>query len=152
MSQAGYLMDTEDNLIHVTCLPDAPACRHLVQETLEIIGNKWAVPIMLTLLAQSPLRNSQIKRSVQGINAKELAKQLRLLEAAGLIGREVYPSVPPRVEYWITDLGWSLHPVLDGLGTWAATYGSQVEKNRQLFDTPAALEPTANTTIHRIRK
>ena len=141
-------------LVHVACLPESEYCRGLIQEALELIGNKWAVPLILTLYARSPLRNSDLRKSVRGISAKELAKQLRLLEAAGLIGRKVHPTVPPKVEYWLTALGTSLQPLLDGLAAWASVHGAAVEQNRGSFTgapeapgkpgAPAAL-------IHRIR-
>ncbi|MFC5475054.1 winged helix-turn-helix transcriptional regulator [Paraherbaspirillum soli] len=115
-----------------------------------MIGNKWAVPIVLTLHAKSPLRNSDLKHSVDGISPKELAKQLRLLEAAGVIGRKVYPSIPPRVEYWLTDLGSSLHPLLEGLAAWAALHGEQVERNRDEYAAGAEQEAASGSVVHRI--
>lgn len=140
-------------VIHVDCLPESKRCRRLVQETVELIANKWAVPLILTLSAEPLLRYSDLKSAVTGISAKELAKQLRLLESAGLVGRKVHPSIPPRVEYWLTDLGHSLRPQLDGLAAWAVRHGPQVERNREGFQAKPEQRPEAmeGRTVHRIR-
>lgn len=99
-----------------------PLCAHMIGVTLELIANKWAVPTILTL-AQArgePLRFSELARAIPLITQKELTKQLRALEAAGLVGRRVHAAVPPKVEYWLTDLGASLKPVLHALARWSA--------------------------------
>ena len=67
-------------------------------------------------LADQPLRFSELSRAIPLITQKELTKQLRALEAAGLVGRRVHAAVPPKVEYWLTDLGLSLRPVLGAIG------------------------------------
>jgi DNA-binding HxlR family transcriptional regulator len=144
-------MDSRTEIVKVACLPESQRCRRLVGKTLELIANKWAVPIVLTLVAVSPLRNSDLKRSVVGINPKELAKQLRLLEAAGVIGRKVHPTIPLRVEYWLTDLGRSLHPILEGLADWASLHGERVEANRKQYETAMAMDAMEHSRIHRIR-
>jgi DNA-binding HxlR family transcriptional regulator len=143
-------MDTYGQTIKAACLPESGRCWKLVQQTLELIGNKWAVPIVLTLHARSPLRNSDLKNSVLGINSKELAKQLRLLEAAGIIGRKVYPSIPTRVEYWLIDLGTSLHPLLEGLAAWTVSNGPTVERNREEFAAATEEKAVAGSLVHRI--
>ncbi|PJI41103.1 MAG: transcriptional regulator [Ferrovibrio sp.] len=108
----------------------------MISATLDLIANKWAVPIILTLAraraasADQPLRFSELSRAIPLITQKELTKQLRALEAAGLVGRRVHAAVPPKVEYWLTDLGLSLRPVLDELGKWAAKNGPSLRQSR----------------------
>lgn len=99
-----------------------PLCARMICATLDLIANKWAVPIILTLSRArgEPLRFSDLSRAIPLITQKELTKQLRALEAAGLVGRRVHAAVPPKVEYWLTDLGASLRPVLHALARWSA--------------------------------
>lgn len=113
-----------------------PLCARMICATLDLIANKWAVPIILTLAraraasADQPLRFSELSRAIPLITQKELTKQLRALEAAGLVGRRVHAAVPPKVEYWLTDLGLSLRPVLDELGKWAAKNGPSLRPTK----------------------
>ncbi len=114
-----------------------PLCARMICATLDLIANKWAVPIILSLARAKgePLRFSELSRAIPLITQKELTKQLRALETAGLVGRRVHAAVPPKVEYWLTDLGRSLRPVLDELGKWAAQNGPRL---RQAQDRAAA--------------
>lgn len=128
-----------------------PVCAHMIGRTLDLIANKWAVPIILTLaLAQhrnggQPLRFSDLARAIPLITQKELTKQLRAMETAGLVGRKVYAAVPPKVEYWLTDLGASLKPVLQALARWSAEKQPELAKHlkRNAPDTFAALTARA---------
>jgi DNA-binding HxlR family transcriptional regulator len=110
-------------------------CARMICRTLDLIANKWAVPIILTLAAArqqrpgQPMRFSELARALPLITQKELTKQLRSLEAAGLVGRRVHAAVPPKVEYWLSDLGVSLRPVLDALGRWSAENGPAMAAN-----------------------
>lgn len=110
-------------------------CHHRIRSTLDVIANKWAVPVLVELVRAKgePLRFTRLARAIPGITQKELTKQLREMEAAGLVRRKVYPVVPPKVEYTLTELGWSLDPVLDALARWAATYGNVVADNQAQF-------------------
>jgi len=110
-------------------------CHQRIRSTLDVIANKWAVPVIVELVRAKgePLRFTQLVRAIPGITQKELTKQLREMEAAGLVRRKVYPVVPPKVEYTLTELGWSLDPVLDALARWAATYGNVVAENQARF-------------------
>ncbi|WP_280949160.1 winged helix-turn-helix transcriptional regulator [Chelatococcus sambhunathii] len=110
-------------------------CHRRIRSTLDVIANKWAVPVFVELVRAKgePLRFTQLARAIPGITQKELTKQLREMEAAGLVLRKVYPVVPPKVEYTLTQLGWSLDPVLDALARWAATYGNVVADNQARF-------------------
>jgi DNA-binding HxlR family transcriptional regulator len=123
-------MDTKGDLDfrHELTADGQPLCARMICATLDLIANKWAVPIILTLARSkgAPLRFSELSRAIPLITQKELTKQLRALETAGLVGRRVHAAVPPKVEYWLTDLGQSLRPVLDALGKWAAQNGPRL--------------------------
>lgn len=125
-------MDTHNDLDfrHELSVDGQPLCARMICATLDLIANKWAVPIILTLARAKcqPLRFSELSRAIPLITQKELTKQLRALETAGLVGRRVHAAVPPKVEYWLTDLGRSLRPVLDELGRWAAQNGPQLRQ------------------------
>jgi len=92
-----------------------------VEATLDVIGGKWK-PLILWHLGDSVLRFSELQRGLPGVNAKMLTKQLRELEEDGVIRRTVYPEVPPRVEYTITEFGKTLIPILQALCAWGAQY------------------------------
>lgn len=92
-----------------------------VAATLELIGGKYKA-LILWKLAEGTLRFSQLRSAVSGATPKMLTQQLRELEANALIHREVFPVVPPRVEYSLTELGRSLMPVLTAMRDWGAGY------------------------------
>ena len=97
-------------------LPDTlPACP--VETTLLLIGNKWIVLILRDLFTGTK-RFGELKKSLTPISQKVLTSQLRDMEAKGILHREVYPQVPPRVDYSLTELGWSLKPIVDSMYTW----------------------------------
>lgn len=96
-----------------------PACP--VETTLTLIGNKWKVLILRDLMTGKK-RFGELKRSVSGISQKVLTAQLRDMEEGGLLTRTVYPEVPPKVEYELTQLGDSLKPILDELQAWGENY------------------------------
>lgn len=92
--------------------------------TLNLIGGKWK-GIILWHLCHKTLRFSQLRRRLDGITQKMLTQQLRELERDGLVHREVYPEVPPRVEYSLTERGLSLQPVLGEMCTWGKEYDDE---------------------------
>lgn len=98
---------------------DLPPCP--VETTLTLISNKWKVLILRDLLPGTK-RFGELKKSVGEVSQKVLAAQRREMEAGGLLVRTVYPEVPPRVEYTLTDLGRSLKPILDAMQAWGADY------------------------------
>ena len=102
-----------------TSLPECP-----VELTLSLIGNKWKFLIVRDLLVETK-RFSVLKRSIGHISQKVLTDNLRQLEASGIVKRQVYAEVPPRVEYSLTPLGQSLDSVLDAMMTWGDHYKSQ---------------------------
>jgi DNA-binding HxlR family transcriptional regulator len=92
-----------------------------VSATLNLVGGKYKA-LILWHLAEKKLRFSQLNKLIPGATAKMLTQQLREMEAQNLIHREVYPVVPPKVEYSLTDLGVSLMPVLVAMRNWGADY------------------------------
>ena len=92
-----------------------------VEATLELIGGKYKA-LILWHLAESKLRYSQLRQSIKGITPKMLTQQLRELEASALIHREVFPVIPPKVEYSLTETGRSLLPILVAMRDWGSGY------------------------------
>ena len=103
---------------------EMPACP--VATTVSLIGSKWKLLIIRNLLAR-PWRFNELKKDLDGISQKVLTDSLRSLENDGLITRAVYPEVPPRVEYSLTELGKSLKPILDSMWAWGEDYKKQQE-------------------------
>lgn len=101
---------------------ELPACP--VETTLTLISSKWKVLIVRDLLAGTK-RFGELQRSVGNVSQKVLTAQLREMEEDGLVDRTVYPEVPPRVEYTLTELGRSLEPVLSALWNWGEVYQSK---------------------------
>ena len=89
-----------------------------VEAALDVLGGKWALAIVARL-APGTQRYSELKRSLPSISERMLIKQLRRMEADGIVRRQQYPEVPPRVEYSLSEVGESLLPILDHLGNWA---------------------------------
>lgn len=92
-----------------------------VEITMGLIGEKWKVLIVRDLLTGTK-RFGELKKSVTGITQKILTNNLRQMEASGLVKRKVYAEVPPRVEYSLTETGFSLKPILDSMVEWGNTY------------------------------
>ena len=98
---------------------ELPACP--VEITMGLIGDKWKVLIIRDLLTGTK-RFGELKKSLNGITQKVLTNNLREMEASGLVNRKVYAEVPPRVEYSLTEIGWSLKPILDSMVVWGNSY------------------------------
>ena len=98
---------------------ELPTCP--IETTLTLISDKWIVLIIRDLLTGTK-RFGELRRSISQVSQKVLTAQLRQMEAAGLINRKVYAEVPPRVEYSLTELGYSLKPVLDAMQVWGENY------------------------------
>ena len=92
-----------------------------VESTLELIGGKYKA-LILWHLSEKTLRFSQLHKYISGATAKMLTQQLRELESQQLVHREVYPVIPPKVEYSLTELGRSLLPILVAMRDWGANY------------------------------
>jgi DNA-binding HxlR family transcriptional regulator len=116
--------------------PHSPDCR-AVSGVLARIGDKWSV-LIVALLGEGPRRFSEIKRMVSGISQRMLTLTLRGLERDGLVTRTVTPTIPPRVDYELTELGRSLWAPVEALGAWARTNQPAIEAARRRFDARAA--------------
>ncbi|MBQ9481696.1 MAG: helix-turn-helix transcriptional regulator [Clostridia bacterium] len=102
-------------------LPECP-----VATTVQLIGNKWKLLIIRNLLA-SPQRFTELKKTIPGISQKVLTDNLRALENDGLIEREIFAEVPPKVVYSLSELGDSLRPIISAMREWGENYKSSVK-------------------------
>ena len=102
-----------------SAVKDLPACP--VETTLTLISDKWKVLILRDLMPGTK-RFGELKKSIGHVSQKVLTAQLREMEQNGLLTRTVYPEVPPRVEYTLTELGYSLKPILDAMQNWGEAY------------------------------
>ena len=116
-------METLQEIAH-TPAKELPACP--VETTLTLISDKWKVLILRDLLPGTK-RVGELKKSIGHVTQKVLTAQLRQMEQSGLLTRTVYPEVPPRVEYTLTDLGYSLKPILDAMWDWGTAYQAKQE-------------------------
>lgn len=100
-----------------------------VEVTLDVIGGKWKGMVLHRLL-DGTTRFNEIRRAVPGVTQRMLTRQLRELEADGVIRRKVYAEVPPKVEYSLTEFGRSLEPILSLMGDWGNQYRRKVMRLR----------------------
>ena len=100
-----------------------------IRTTIEVIGGKWK-PLILYYLKTGPQRFGELRRSAPGITQKMLTDRLRELERDGVVHREVYPEVPPKVEYSLTTYGQTLRPLLQMMADWG-------EQHRRVSDGPS---------------
>lgn len=108
---------------------ELPACP--VETTLMLIGDKWKVLILRDLMSGTK-RFGELKKSVSGISQKVLTSNLRDMEENRLLSREVFPEVPPRVEYTLTELGRSMSPILDAMAIWGTEYKQNAGVKQQV--------------------
>ena len=104
---------------------EMPACP--VETTLTLISDKWKVLILRDLLPGTK-RFGELKKSIGHVSQKVLTAQLRQMEQSGLVNRKVYAEVPPKIEYSLTDVGYSLKPILDAMWTWGEEYQKKMEE------------------------
>ena len=102
-------------------LPECP-----VATTVSLIGSKWKLLIMRNLLAR-PWRFNELQKNLEGISQKVLTDSLRSMEADGIITRTVFPEVPPRVEYALSELGESMRPIIKSMEKWGLEYKQGLE-------------------------
>ena len=107
---------------------ELPACP--VETTLMLIGDKWKELVLRDLMSGTK-RFGELKRSLGSISQKVLTSNLREMEERGLVERRVYPEVPPRVEYSLTEAGASLRPVIDAMRTWGVDYQQRAAQTRK---------------------
>ncbi|MEU9165133.1 helix-turn-helix domain-containing protein [Streptomyces sp. NPDC048424] len=105
----------------------------LGREIFSDVANKWAL-LIIEALGERTLRFSTLRDEVEGISHKMLTQNLRMLERYGLLERTVYPTVPPRVEYTLTEPGQALRATIDGLCDWTHRYFGHIEASRRRFD------------------
>jgi len=103
-------------------LPDCP-----VATTVQLIGSKWKLLILRNLLAR-PWRFNELRKSLEGISQKVLTDSLRSMEEDGIITRTVYPEVPPRVEYALSELGESMRPIIKSMEEFGLSYKALADK------------------------
>lgn len=102
-------------------LPECP-----VATTVQLIGSKWKLLIIRNLQTR-PWRFNELKKNLEGISQKVLTDSLRSMEEDGIIIRTVYPEVPPRVEYSLSELGQSMKPILDSMAKWGNDYKASLK-------------------------
>ncbi|MBZ9689617.1 helix-turn-helix transcriptional regulator [Clostridium estertheticum] len=101
-----------------------------IEETVNLISHKWKVLILRNLHNSGTQRFTELANGINGISEKMLTQQLRQMEDVDLIIRKVYPEVPPKVEYSLSELGKSLKPVLDAMNIWGGNY---IKANKHLY-------------------
>ena len=112
--------------------PDHSDCR-AVASVLARVGDKWSVFVIM-MLTDGPKRFNELKRMINGISQRMLTLTLRGLERDGLVTRTVFPTIPPRVDYELTDLGHGLAAPVKALGEWAFAHLPEIEGARSNFD------------------
>ncbi|SCZ04850.1 winged helix-turn-helix transcriptional regulator [Microvirga guangxiensis] len=113
-----------------------PTNCHTVTEILSRVGDKWSVQVVVRL-GEGPKRFNELRRTVEGVSQRMLTLTLRGLERDGLVTRTVYPTIPPRVEYQLTELGCSLLKTVRALGAWAIENRDEILEARRRFDNAA---------------
>ena len=113
-----------------------------VRDVLNRVGDKWSV-LVVVLLSDGPLRFNELRRTIEGISQRMLTLTVRGLERDGLVTRTVYPSVPPRVDYELTNLGRTLLGPVRALSAWAGRHREEIQKARLRFDGKRARESRA---------
>lgn len=114
-------------LPHPVPAADYQACP--VTDVLRLLSDKWTL-LLITLLGRRPYRFNELHRAVDGISQRMLTRTLRTLESSGLVEREVFPTVPPSVEYRLTPLGMSLLDPVAALAGWAVTHHNEIAAAR----------------------
>ncbi|MGW3431672.1 winged helix-turn-helix transcriptional regulator [Streptomyces melanosporofaciens] len=104
----------------------------LAREIFSDVANKWAF-LIIEALGERTLRFSELRKDVEGVSHKMLTQNLRMLERNGLVERKVHPTLPPRVEYTLTEPGRALRATVDGMCGWTHTYLGHIEDARRRF-------------------
>ncbi len=105
-----------------------------VRNVIARFGNKWALLVVLVLSEQKKIRFNELCRLIPDISSRVLSGTLKTLEADGLISRKIYPVVPPKVEYQLTEMGYSLIPLITQLTEWAQTNIKKIVEHRKDFE------------------
>ena len=104
----------------------------LAREIFSDVANKWAL-LIIESLGERTLRFSELRNEIEGVSHKMLTQNLRMLERYGLVERKVHPTVPPRVEYTLTEPGQALRATVDGMCDWTHRYIGHIEQARDSF-------------------
>ena len=104
-----------------------------IRNVLSRVGDKWSMLVLFTLESNDTQRFKELQRNIPDISQKMLTATLKMLEADGLIRREVFPEVPPRVEYSLTKKGRSLLPLIDNLLSWASENMEDIIESRRKY-------------------
>lgn len=123
-----------ERLVHEPYPEVSPEVEALVTEIIGRVADKWTMIVLEVLVEHGELRFSRIGELADGISQKMLTQTLRLMERDGLVIRTVHPVIPPKVEYRLTDLGFSLAEAFCGVWTWAAKNHARIETSRRAFD------------------
>ena len=115
-----------------------------VRNVVSRFGNKWALLVVLVLSEQKTVRFNELCRLIPDVSSRVLSGTLKTLEADGLVARKVYPVVPPKVEYRLTDIGQSLVPFIVQLTEWAQTNMKSIVKHRKKFEAENNASPRQN--------
>lgn len=131
--------------------PDNPSDRTVclaMTDILNRIGDKWTVMVVGILARHGTLRFNELKRMINGVSQRMLTLTLRNLERDGLVTRTIFPEIPPRVEYGLTELGRSLKGPINSLWEWSAENGTSVVEARAIYDAQHA--PAEDEPVRRI--
>src|SRR2546423_4630024 len=120
--------------------PDSAECE--VRTILDRIADKWSL-LVICLLADGTKRFGELRREIDGISQRMLTLTLRQLEREGLVSRTVFPVVPPRVDYELTELGSTLLDTIQALVAWAGKHGNEIREARDAYDARAAADERA---------
>jgi len=123
----------------------SPACP--IREVLDRFGDKWSILIIIILGAEAKMRFNELHKTIGDVSQKMLTTTLRTLEADGLISRKVFPEIPPRVEYELTEMGKSLVPHITSLSAWADEHMPAIKKSRQRFEKHTAAVSKTNSLV-----
>lgn len=141
-------MDTTHNFVREP-EPTHSGCR-AVADALARIGDKWTV-LVVGSLSKGPLRYNELGRMIEGISQRMLTLTLKGLEQDGLVTRTMYATIPPRVEYELTEVGRTLIEPLHGLYQWAVAHRPQMEQARQRYEDRQLEEAARMQGVHRAR-
>src|SRR5690554_851579 len=125
-SQAGTEMSLTDTSKSANC--------NAMSDVLNRIGDKWSVMVVGILSRSGTIRFNELKRSINGVSQRMLTLTLRNLERDGLVTRTIYPEVPPRVEYGLTELGKTLTGPINKLWDWSAEHHTAILEAREIYD------------------
>ncbi|BAL86059.1 putative HxlR-family transcriptional regulator [Actinoplanes missouriensis 431] len=137
-------MGTRNEISELPPEADLARADSLAREIFSDLANKWAF-LIIEFLGQRTLRFSELRNEIGGVSHKMLTQNLRMLERNGLVRRIVHPTVPPRVEYTLTEAGEGLRQVVDGMCGWTQRYLGHIEASRNRFGDDAAISAIARS-------